>query len=76
MAVLPEGKGKTAVTDYETLTHYGSDYTLCRFTLQTGRTHQIRVHAKYMGHPSWATRSTGYAGKSFLWQVSSCTLIN
>ena len=51
MAVLPEGKGKTAVTDYETLTHYGSDYTLCRFTLQTGRTHQIRVHAKYMGHP-------------------------
>lgn len=51
MAVLPEGKGKIAVTDYETLTHYGSDYTLCRFTLQTGRTHQIRVHAKYMGHP-------------------------
>ena len=51
MAVLPEGKGKTAVTDYEALTHYGSDYTLCRFTLQTGRTHQIRVHAKYMGHP-------------------------
>ena len=51
MAVLPEGKSKIAVTDYETLTHYGSDYTLCRFTLQTGRTHQIRVHAKYMGHP-------------------------
>ena len=26
-------------------------YTLCRFSLHTGRTHQIRVHAKYLGHP-------------------------
>ena len=24
---------------------------LCRFDLKTGRTHQIRVHAKYIGHP-------------------------
>lgn len=51
MAVLPEGRGKAAITDYETLVRYGGEYTLCRFTLQTGRTHQIRVHAKYMGHP-------------------------
>ena len=26
-------------------------YTLCMFSLHTGRTHQIRVHAKYLGHP-------------------------
>lgn len=51
MAVLPEGKGKIAVTDYEVLVRYGGEYTLCKFTLQTGRTHQIRVHAKYMGNP-------------------------
>lgn len=51
MAVLPDGRGKTAITDYEVTARYGSDYTLCRFTLQTGRTHQIRVHAKYIGHP-------------------------
>ena len=51
MAVLPEGKGKTAITDYEVEARYGGEYTLCRFTLQTGRTHQIRVHAKYMGNP-------------------------
>lgn len=51
MAVLPDGRGKTAITDYEVIARYGSDYTLCRFTLQTGRTHQIRVHAKYIGHP-------------------------
>ena len=51
MAVLPDGRGKTAITDYEVTARYGSDYTLCRFNLQTGRTHQIRVHAKYIGHP-------------------------
>ncbi len=51
MAVLPEGKGKAAVTEYQTLVRYGGEYTLCKFILQTGRTHQIRVHARYMGHP-------------------------
>lgn len=51
MAVLPDGKGKIAVTDYQTLVHFGADYTLCKFVLQTGRTHQIRVHAKHLGHP-------------------------
>ncbi len=51
MAVLPTGKGKIAVTDYQTIVHFGGDYTLCKFVLQTGRTHQIRVHAKYLGHP-------------------------
>ena len=51
MAVLPTGKGKIAVTDYQTLVHFGGDFTLCKFVLQTGRTHQIRVHAKHLGHP-------------------------
>lgn len=51
MAVLPEGKGRVAITDYQVLARYGEEYTLCRFVLQTGRTHQIRVHARYMGHP-------------------------
>ncbi|MBQ5927364.1 MAG: RluA family pseudouridine synthase, partial [Clostridia bacterium] len=51
MAVLPQGRGKLAITDYEVVQRFGSDYTLCKFTLQTGRTHQIRVHAKYMGNP-------------------------
>ena len=51
MAVLPDGKGKLAITDFETVAHFGADFTLCKFDLQTGRTHQIRVHAKHLGHP-------------------------
>ena len=51
MAVLPEGKGKIAITDFEVVARFGADFTLCKFTLQTGRTHQIRVHAKHLHHP-------------------------
>ncbi len=64
MAVLPAGRGKNAITDYEVAARYGSDYTLCRFMLHTGRTHQIRVHAKYMGHPV-ATRYTDIKSRNF-----------
>lgn len=51
MAVLPEGKGKIAITDFEVEARFGADFTLCKFSLQTGRTHQIRVHAKHLHHP-------------------------
>ena len=54
MAVVQPEKGKLAVTDYTVLERAqlgGQSYTLCRFDLQTGRTHQIRVHAKYLNHP-------------------------
>jgi 23S rRNA pseudouridine1911/1915/1917 synthase len=50
MAVVPPDKGKIAITDFVVEKRYVG-YTLCRFLLQTGRTHQIRVHARYMGHP-------------------------
>lgn len=42
--------GKRAVTHYKVLEHLGK-YTLCQFTLETGRTHQIRVHMASIGHP-------------------------
>ncbi len=60
MAVLPEGRGKRAVTDFEVLARFGGDFTLCKFDLQTGRTHQIRVHAKYLGHPVAGDPVYGY----------------
>lgn len=43
--------GRHASTRYETLKVYGNQaYSLVRFTLETGRTHQIRVHCQFMGH--------------------------
>lgn len=50
MAVVPPPAGKHAVTDYEVLHITGSD-SLVRCTLHTGRTHQIRVHMRHLGHP-------------------------
>lgn len=60
MAVLPGGKGKRAVTDFQVVARFGGEYTLCRFDLQTGRTHQIRVHAKHLGHPVACDPVYGY----------------
>ncbi|HFI2446453.1 TPA: RluA family pseudouridine synthase [Streptococcus suis] len=43
-------KGKEAVTRFQVLERFG-DYSLVELTLETGRTHQIRVHMAYIGHP-------------------------
>ena len=48
MAVTNDGR--RAVTHYEVVKRYNA-YTLCRFKLETGRTHQIRVHSKHLGYP-------------------------
>ena len=42
--------GKPSVTDYEVIEDHKS-YSLLQFQLHTGRTHQIRVHCKNIGHP-------------------------
>ena len=49
MTVLPEGEGKHAVTHYRVLERFGY-VTLVECILETGRTHQIRVHMKHIGH--------------------------
>ena len=42
--------GETAITHYKVVKEY-STYSLLSCLLETGRTHQIRVHCKYIGHP-------------------------
>lgn len=48
MAIVDDGKD--AVTHFNVLEHF-KDYTLIECELETGRTHQIRVHMKYIGFP-------------------------
>lgn len=64
MAVVPPEKGKLAITDYSVVKRY-EGYTLCRFDLRTGRTHQIRVHAKYLGHPVVGDTVYGFKKQKF-----------
>jgi len=49
MAVVEED-GKRAVTHWNVLQRHGP-LSLVEFTIETGRTHQIRVHAAHIGHP-------------------------
>ena len=63
MAVLPAG-GRRAVTLFSVAERFPA-HTLVHFTLQTGRTHQIRVHAKYLGHPVVGDPVYGYKKQRF-----------
>jgi len=48
--MITNKKGKPSVTDYQVLEEFGL-YSWVKFQIHTGRTHQIRVHAKYIGNP-------------------------
>ena len=51
MAVTLAGRGaKSAVTHYKVLKKF-KEFTKLLISIETGRTHQIRVHTSYMGHP-------------------------
>lgn len=60
MAVLPpdDPTGKHAVTHYEVLEDFGH-VALVKCVLETGRTHQIRVHMTYKGHPLFSDARYG-----------------
>jgi 23S rRNA pseudouridine955/2504/2580 synthase/23S rRNA pseudouridine1911/1915/1917 synthase len=49
-SMIVHKKGKESLTDYEVVDDFGL-YSLVRFRIHTGRTHQIRVHMQFTGHP-------------------------
>ncbi len=63
MCVTSENS-KKAVTHFKVLKRY-EHYTLLRLILDTGRTHQIRVHMKYIGHPVYNDPFYGKAYNDF-----------
>ena len=62
MAVV--SSGREAVTDFKVVKRFEA-YTLCEFSLRTGRTHQIRVHSKHIGHPVVGDKEYGYKNQKF-----------
>lgn len=56
--------GKLAITHYRVLQRY-EGYCLVEFVLETGRTHQIRVHSKHLGHPIVGDKTYGIKNQKF-----------
>lgn len=59
MTVFPKGEyGKSAVTHYKVIERFGY-ITMVECQLETGRTHQIRAHMRYIGHPLFSDATYG-----------------
>ena len=71
MAVI--SGGRDAVTHYEVIREYKS-FTHAKMELETGRTHQIRVHMSYLGHP--IIGDTVYGGGKTPFEKANASLLN
>ncbi|MDP4133830.1 MAG: RluA family pseudouridine synthase [Bacillota bacterium] len=56
--------GREAITDFEVMERFGA-YTLVKCKLKTGRTHQIRVHMKHIGHSVVGDKAYGIKNEKF-----------
>ena len=70
---INEKNGKPAVTHYQVLERFGN-YTYMEFALETGRTHQIRVHMASIGHPLLGDEVYGGRHVSGKWHLQGQTL--
>ena len=66
-----DDRGDRAVTHFFPL-EWGDDYSLLLIRLETGRTHQIRVHSAYMGTPLYGDTMYGTADKDIKRQALHC----
>lgn len=57
---LNKGEGKIAISNYKVIKEF-DNYSLVEFVLDTGRTHQIRFHSSYIGHPILGDNMYGIA---------------
>ena len=65
--------GKEAITHYEVIAEYPS-FTYAKMELETGRTHQIRVHMSHIGHP--LVGDTVYGGGKTQFEKANASLIS
>lgn len=64
IAIVPAARGRRAVTHWRLLENFGGEASLVACRLETGRTHQIRVHMSHLGHPLLGDPLYGKAFKS------------
>jgi len=72
-----QAAGKPAQTEYETLKHIqknGKTFSLLKLMPRTGRTHQLRVHLAYLGHPIVGDGVYGRGGPKLLLHAESLEL--
>lgn len=63
-AVCGDNEGRNAITHYKVLEQFNHS-ALVEFELKTGRTHQIRVHSKYLGHPVVGDLTYGFKKQKY-----------
>ncbi len=68
-------KGKYSITRYKLIKNYENEITLIELMLETGRTHQIRVHMNYIGHPLIGDELYGEKSKLLERQALHCSEI-
>jgi 23S rRNA pseudouridine1911/1915/1917 synthase len=62
MAVVKDGR--EAITEYNVISRFDQN-CFVKFRILTGRTHQIRVHAKYLNHPVVGDKAYGFKKQKF-----------
>lgn len=68
-------QGKEAITRIESAEPIGSKYSLLTINIMTGRTHQIRVHCRYIGHPVVGDKLYGLPEDTYIaWRDDPATL--